>query len=106
MTEKTIVIFRKWDKSPNSIIAIFPEELGDSDIGTCLSYQHIGQHSACDPVYLIKKTLRASPPEYADLKEELESLGYNLHVVQRNHSHHYTSARLKKLSAVEKGASQ
>ena len=80
--EKTKVIFRKYPDG--DIIAIFPEEPGDSNKSTCLSYMHMGQHSACDPYLVISETFPASSEEYKDLRNELEvSVGYDLEVYAR-----------------------
>ena len=46
-----------------------------------VSYSHAGQHGACHPDY-IHECRPATPEEYADLKAELESIGYNLKIVQ------------------------
>jgi hypothetical protein len=81
-TFKTKVVFLiENDSEPGTpeVYAYFPEE--NSDIygvyKTC--YFHVGQHSACDPFYA-KESRPATPAEYADLKTELESIGYNLEV--------------------------
>lgn len=44
------------------------------------AYSHIGQHSACHPDYA-KESRPATPEEYQDLFTELESIGYNLHII-------------------------
>jgi len=77
---KTTVIFRKF--SDGDILAVFPEMPGDSSIGTCGSYQHIGQHGACS-IFISDITKPATPREYADLKAELEMIGYNLAICLR-----------------------
>lgn len=82
---KSKVIFRFWKKD---IIAIFPEELGDSSPYTCSSYMHLGQHSACNPHHIIDHSRLATPKEYNDLKEELESIGYNLIIIKRYRQDH------------------
>lgn len=81
MKDETRVIFFKQDDE--SILAFFPElnyniRLYGYDVK--MSYQHIGQHGACDKDYLFECE-RAKPEEYQELKEELESIGYNLHVI-------------------------
>lgn len=53
-------------------LAYFPKE------GTC--YAHIGQHSECSPEYVANLT-KATPAQYAELKQELESIGYNLQII-------------------------
>lgn len=79
----TKVIFRKWPrKTGGDVIALFPAIAGTYDLWTCSSYQHIGQHGAAT-VMLSRCTKPAKPSEYADLKEELERIGYRLKVVKR-----------------------
>ena len=75
----TLVKFRI--EPTRSVIAIFPQ-LKESnglrtDLITC--YSHNGQHSAAAPEY-VAKLRKAKPKEFTDLKEELESIGYNLRV--------------------------
>jgi len=78
--EKTKVIFRRFTNG--NIIALFPEELGTNNPATCSSYMHVGQHGACDP-FIVYNTALATPGEYAELKEELESIGYDLDIIKR-----------------------
>ena len=80
-TEPTTVIFRK--ESGGDILAVFPYEIYDTNGNMATCYAHVGQHSGCDWGYITKKTTPATPAEYADLKRELESLGYLLEVRQR-----------------------
>ncbi len=75
-TEKTLVTFYK--DADGSILAYFPLENWDS-AGNKTSYEHVGQHGACSPDY-VKELKVAKPAEYADLQQELTSLGYNLTV--------------------------
>ncbi len=75
------VIFHKW--KTGCVIALFPATAYNTDPTLCLSYEHIGQHGAADGRGIIAKTTPASPEEYRDLKAELESMGYNLKVYQR-----------------------
>jgi hypothetical protein len=42
-------------------------------------YQHVGQHGECTDNFVRMK--RATPAEYAELKSELEAIGYNVTVV-------------------------
>lgn len=76
-------MFRKWRAAPRTVVAVFPEidagvSLGKSPL--CLSYEHVGQHSGAQYSNVISLTTPATPEEYAELKEELESLGYVLDV--------------------------
>ena len=55
------------------VVAIFPE-IKDGIFFTC--YSHIGQHSLAHPDY-VKGLKKATPEQYADLKNELVNLiGY------------------------------
>ena len=86
MKEKpTKVVFRKWTGKDfkGDIIALFPEIPASNDGYLCQSYEHIGQHGAADYNHCLTKTVPADQAEYADLKKELESIGYCLKVVNR-----------------------
>lgn len=79
---KTKVLFL-YNKKNDDLFAFFPEEyynkehLGERFL-TC--YAHIGQHSACNSDYA-KECKEATKEEYNDLKEELESIGYELEIL-------------------------
>jgi len=75
--QKTEVIFRKFPEG--NLIAIFPFEEWDYN-GNYSSYMHIGQHGSCHPD-LAKELIRPDKEEYQDLFTELESIGYNLEVL-------------------------
>lgn len=75
---KTKVVFRKFPEG--DVIALFPD-YPYSPQGGIWSYQHIGQHGEASPS-LIEEFQPASPEEYADLLEELQSIGYNLKVLK------------------------
>lgn len=89
---KTDVIFRFWE---NTIIAIFPDELGDMNPSTCLSYQHLGQHGACDPYHIIPNSKLATPEQYQSLFDELTSIGYDLKIKKRYTHSTYGERRFK-----------
>lgn len=69
--KKTKVIFKELE---GEVLAVFPEEICDSN-GNINSYMHVGQHGACSPL-LLEELHNAT--DYTDLKEELESIGYKL----------------------------
>lgn len=77
----TEVIFRRFPKD-NQIIALFPYDIYNSR-GGITSYMHVGQHGEAEYSACIKKAKPAKEQEYKDLKEELESLGYNLKVINK-----------------------
>jgi len=45
-----------------------------------MSYVHVGQHGAADYNLVVGQSKPAQPAEYAELKAELENIGYNLEV--------------------------
>lgn len=77
------VVFRKWKRS-GDIIALFPHEewIVPNKI-LVMSYEHIGQHGGADYSLVIKQTVPATEKEYAELKNELENIGYKLKVIKR-----------------------
>ena len=74
---KTNVIFKK--REDGQIIALFPDDDPLDLHGNITSYMHVGQHSGASPDLLFELE-SASPEEYKDLKEELESIGYKLKI--------------------------
>lgn len=99
---ETKVIFRKYRKgrySDGGVIAIFPEDLGDSNVYTCMSYMHVGQHGSCDPHVVIQTTKLAKPEEYADLYQELTSIGYNLKIYQK-YQYDFLKVREKEMARI------
>jgi hypothetical protein len=78
----TKVIFLVNEKDPNDpdLFAYFPEETYDKAGRFKTGYSHVGQHSAVSPQYAAESR-PATPEEYADLKTELESIGYNFEMV-------------------------
>ena len=76
----TRVEFLVNEKDPENpdLFAYFPDEIHHGDFRT--AYSHVGQHSSAHPAYA-KESRPATPEEYQPLKAELESLGYNLEVI-------------------------
>ena len=77
---KIRVIFRIFPQG--DIIALFPE-IPWNQWGDITSYQHIGQHGPAEYDYCIKISKPATPKQYAELKRELISLGYQLDIKKR-----------------------
>ena len=73
MKSKTTVVFRMWD---DEVIALFPEIPASCHDGACQSFMHIGQHCGADYHLIINNSNPATPEEYSNLKQELESLPY------------------------------
>jgi hypothetical protein len=82
----TKVIFRKfYPEKGGDVIAIFPELAGTNNpYKDCLSYQHLGQHGSITLDYHKFTFPLAYRHEYADLYNELVSMGYDdLEVITR-----------------------
>jgi hypothetical protein len=94
---KTDVLFRKFPED-NQIIALFPYEIYNNR-GGINSYMHVGQHGEAEYSACLKNSKPAKENEYADLKSELESVGYNLRIIKRRNYDRY----LKALYEVRKG---
>jgi len=62
------------------VFAFFPNEKYNSESGLCTSYAHIGQHSACHIDYA-NECEAATKEQYEALKKELESIGYELEIL-------------------------
>lgn len=76
----TKVVFKKF-KRGGDVIALFVQEPGTIDPSTCVIYQHVGQHGSMDMRHKSMLT-HCLPKEYANLKAELERIGYTLVVYQ------------------------
>ena len=85
----TNVVFRKWLKPNQGIIALFPDLPADNYGMYCDSYEHVGQHGAADYQGIIQCSVPASRKESAQLKIELNRIGYRLKPMQRaSWTHH------------------
>ena len=86
-TEKTEVLFLiekpEDDVIYNDIFAFFPKEKWKTNTNLFTCYAHIGQHSACHIDYA-KECKEATKEQYLDLQRELESIGYNLLITNKN----------------------
>ena len=89
----TKVIFRKEKTKPYEVFALFPEIPGSVSAHTCLSYQHVGQHSAAEYNHCIRTSRPAKPEEYKALKKELEQIGYVLDIRSRSGRRDYQTRK-------------
>lgn len=78
-TERTRIVFRFWD---GDVIALLPDHI-ENNRWDVMCYQHIGQHGTADYGHIISQSRPATPEEYADLKHELEIVGYAVHPIKR-----------------------
>ncbi len=77
---KVVFLVNESDPENHDVFAYFPEENYDNQGRMKTGYSHIGQHSGVDPRYA-EESRPATPEEYQSLKTELESIGYNLDVL-------------------------
>lgn len=73
-----------YNETREDLYAYFPQIKFSSngyrkDLKTC--YSHVGQHSSCAIGY-VNASRPATEAEYADLKKELESIGYVLKIIE------------------------
>jgi len=87
---KTDVMFRKdiTKDFKGTIFAVFPHEV-DNYRGDIMTYQHVGQHSSGDYQVCLQQSKPATVEESADLKREMEGLGYDLNIVRRQNRDKY-----------------
>jgi len=84
MNPKTKVIFRMFR---GEVLALFPQDAGTNNPGTCSCYAHNGQHGSAS-LALCHEGRLATPAEYAPLARELRNYGppeahYNLDIRKR-----------------------
>ncbi len=84
LNQVTRVKFLINESDPDNVdlFAYMPYEGWDARGVTKSCYSACGQHSACSPEYAAKSR-EATEAEYLPLKKELESLGYNLKVLNK-----------------------
>jgi hypothetical protein len=87
---KTDMVFRVGTSKElkGDVFVLFPHEVADFS-GGVISYQSIGQHSAADYDFCIAKSRKATIEEYASLKKEMETLGYNVNIVSKRNYEKY-----------------
>lgn len=76
---ETLTVFRKF--KDGDVIALFPDTEWTAE--TCSSYMRVGQHGGADYQHVLSITTKATPFIYEGLKQELESIGYNLKIRQK-----------------------
>lgn len=69
----TRVAFRTYPDG--DVIALFPDEVERDGTVTC--YVHVGQHGGADYTGVVRRTRPATEEEAAELRSELESVGYD-----------------------------
>ncbi len=72
--EETRVVFKMVEDEPIAFLLDL-----ETNIGTIMSYMHVGQHGEASMGFARKCRL-ANESEYKGLKEELENIGYALYL--------------------------
>ena len=78
MKTKVKFLVHKDREGEDDLFALFPDQYEGNDFN--VSYAHVGQHSACHIKYA-NESRYATEEEYNSLKEELESIGYELEII-------------------------
>jgi hypothetical protein len=88
-THITEVMFRydNYNGFYDRVFAVMPYEVERN--GNVTTYQHVGQHSTGDYNVCLQQSRPATEAEFADLKKEMENLGYNLKVVKKRNYDKY-----------------
>lgn len=87
---KIDVQFRKFKGDYNNqVTAVFPYVIENNFDVLC--YSHVGQHSGCHFDY-VNMSKKATESEYLPLKRELESIGYELNIIQKRSHKKYLNA--------------
>ena len=95
---KIDVHFRKFKGDfADQVTAVFPYQIEDHLNTLC--YSHVGQHSACHIDY-VHGSKPATESEYQALKQELESIGYELNIIKKRNHKKYLKAYWEKRGAV------
>lgn len=85
-TNITDVLFlvEQTEEENKEVFAYFPKMFYNKELykTTFTGYAHIGQHTAIHSDYA-NECKEATSIEYADLKKELESIGYNLNILNK-----------------------
>lgn len=97
MNDKDRVIF-KLTPGDKQVIAFLPDYQEYTQI---MCYMHVGQHGTASLEFYWECT-PARPDQYAALKAELESIGYNLDVKRRLSSKWYHNQHLQYLERIGK----
>jgi len=79
----TLVAFRRWREQPKTVFALFPQEPADYADHYCDSYERLGQHAGADYHLCVQASDPATAEDAADLRRELERIGYRLKVIRR-----------------------
>ncbi len=87
---KTDVMFRveKSGDHKGTVYALMPHEAYNHQ-GSVNSYEHVGQHGKADYDHCISKSRCATAEECEGLKQEMESIGYDLNIVKKRNYNKY-----------------
>jgi hypothetical protein len=85
MSDLNTVAFRTNIKTTfkGNVTAVFPYLQHSKESDYIEAYTREGQHHACSREWVLSNSRPSTEIEYADLKAELENIGYNLRVIKR-----------------------
>lgn len=84
ITDVLFLIEKPEGDLPCNVFAFMPKDKWNNcEEGIFTSYAHLGQHSGCHIDYA-NECKEATSIEYADLKKELESIGYNINILNKD----------------------
>jgi hypothetical protein len=86
------VVFRRW-RDTKSVFALFPSSPATYDGFFCDAFEHVGGHGGADYFGCINASDPVSVEDAADLKRELERIGYRLRVIKRASRKHHEARR-------------
>lgn len=92
----TNVRFLVNEKDCGDVFAYFQEENQDGSGRFKTCYSHIGQHSNCTDAY-VTASRNATIEEYKSLAQEMESIGYNIHILNNNDNDVVVESRFKNI---------
>lgn len=91
-SETLPVVFRRW-RDTRTAFALFPTSPSDYQGFSCYAYERVGGHGGADYFGCVQASGPASAEEVADLKQELERIGYRLKAIKRASWKHHEARR-------------
>ena len=76
---RVLFVFPKYPDGSREVLALFPDISWTGKRSDITCYAHIGQHGCACSSFL--KRVKAMREQYAPLARELESIGYNLEII-------------------------
>lgn len=91
-SESLPVVFRRW-RDTRTVFALFPTSPSDYQGFYCDAYEPVGGHGGADYFGCVQASRPVSADEAADLKQELERIGYRVRPIKRASRKHHEARR-------------